>query len=248
MGRAAYDPPEVHHHAAVGQRVHGRRRHRVLLGPGPLGVEGGEGCRAGRPEDRGRRPLPVVVAGLGPAERRRPAVDDLHEVVALGVAGRGRLPLGGPLPPGAVGAEHLAGAVLVVDRELQQGAGDRRGPPVAGPVPVVQQAHGVRPAGPDLPGQVGGLVVGLVRVGEARPGGHHAAVGPELVLVGGGHVRRGPHDRAGPGVDDRAEVGVLLGHGPGRPGAQPARRPVGRPQAGHERPGGGPGALGAGGV
>ena len=146
-GPGGHDLAEVHHHRPIAQRPGADRGNGVLGDPGALGVEVGERGGPDRPEHGGCLPAAVVVVHVGPTQGGLPAVDDLHEVVGLVVPGGRRQPLGRTLPPGVVGAEHLAAAVGVHHRELQQRPGNGRRAPVARPVPVVEQPDGVGPAG-----------------------------------------------------------------------------------------------------
>ncbi len=71
------------------------------------------------------------------------------------------------------------------------------GRPCPGPYQWWRMPKALERPGPHRRGDIGGLVVLLIGKAEARPGVELGAVDPELVLVGGGHVRRGPGD--GPG-------------------------------------------------
>ena len=194
-GTAGVDAPEVDHDRAVGELAH-RDRHDVVFDDvGPLGEQGGEGRRAHGTEHGGRRPAGVVRTRLGPTERGLAPVDDLDEVVGLGVARRRRLPLGGPLEPCPVGAGHLDGPVRVVDGNLGQKARFGGRSAVTRAVPVVEEPDDVVPAGPDMRGEVGRLVVALIGVGEAGARVDQGTVHPQVVLVGSRDVRGGADDR-----------------------------------------------------
>ena len=194
LGSSGVDLAEVDHDRAVRQRAHRARRDRVLGDPGALRVEAGERCGAGRSAHRRRRPGRVVEARRRPAGRVEPRVDPLDEVAAVVVALRGGEPLGLARPPRAVGGNDHHPAAAVVHGDLDQEARGRRGPATSGPVPVVEHPERVGPARVHHPGEVGRLVVLLVGEAEARPRVDLGSVDPQLVAVGGRHVRGGPFD------------------------------------------------------